>query len=218
MAEGQEQGTVETTTEDTAGETQAGEQEQQREQSGEPTREALQAELENARAALKRVNAESAKRRKQLEAHETAEAKRKEAELSEVEKAQAAAQGWESKFDTLTAELDTARMRAAFYDEVDVQKLTFPNAQAKKDAFALSDLSGVAMDEDEMTGMKEAVKALTKSHPHLFAAPQTAANINAADTGKGRGKATEDQLIEFAARMGLDKDTLDPVLVAQAIQ
>ena len=217
MADEQEQGTVETTTEDTASEAQA-EQEQQREESGEPTLEVLQAELTNARAALKRVNAESAKRRKQLEAHEKAKADREAAELSEVEKAQAAAQDWENKHALLTAELDAARMRQAFYDEADVQKLSFVNAQAKRDAFALSDLSSVVMDEDEMTGMPEAVKVLVKSHPHLFGTVQAAADINARTTGKGRGKATEDQLIEYAARMGIDKKYLDPALVARAMQ
>ena len=218
MADEQEQGTVETTTEQAAGETQAEQQEQQREESGEPTLEALQAELANAQRALKRVNAESVQRRKQLEAHEAAEAKRKEAELSEVERAQAAAKDWENKHALLTAELDAARMRQAFYDEADVQKLSFVNAQAKRDAFALSDLSSVVMDEDEMTGMPEAVKVLVKSHPHLFGTVQAAADINARTTGKGPGKATEDQLIEYAARMGIDKKYLDPALVAQAMQ
>jgi len=220
MADEQEQGNGRDDQGDAASQAQAGEQqqEQQQEESGEPTVEALQAELANAQAALKRVNAESAKRRKQLAAHEKAKADREAAELSETEKAQKSAQEWESKFDTLTAELDTARMRAAFYDEVDVQKLTFPNAQAKKDAFTLSDLSGVVMDEDELTGMKEAVEALTKSHPHLFAAPPLPKDINARDTGKGRGKATKDQMIEYAARMGIDEKYLDPVLVAQALQ
>jgi len=215
----EEQGQVETTTEqvETTTEQSTSETQVEQEQLGEPTLEALQAELAGAKTALKRVNAESAKRRKQLEAHEKAKAEREKAELSEVEKAQKEAQDWESKFDTLTAELDTARMRAAFYDEVDVQKLTFPNAQAKKDAFALSDLSSVVMDEDEMTGMPEAVKALTKSHPHLFSAAQAAANINAADTGKGLGKATEAEMIEYAVNAGIDVKYLNPGLVALAM-
>lgn len=213
--QGTEQGQVETTTEDTAGETQA-EQEQEK-QSGEPTREALQAELESAKTALKRVNAESAKRRKQLEAHDEAEAEREKAKLSEVEKAQKTAQEWEEKHAALTAKLDAAQMRQAFYDEADVQKLSFVNAQAKKDAYTLANTSDVVTDEGEMTGMVETVNALTKSHPHMFGTVQAAANVNATDTGGGTGKATEDQLIEFAARMGLDVKSLDPALVAKAM-
>ncbi len=209
-------GTVETTTEGDAGETQA-EQEQEK-QSGEPTREALQAELASAQTALKRVNAESAKRRKQLEAHEKEKAEREKAELSEVEKAQGLAQEWEEKHKTLTEKLSAAQMRQAFYDEADTQKLSFVNAQAKKDAFTLADTSGVATDEDEMTGMDAAIKALTKSHPHLFGTAQAAANVNATDTGGGAGKATEDQLIEYAARVGIEKKYLDPSLVARAMQ
>lgn len=214
--QGTETVTVETTAEGSVGETQA-EQEQQ-EQSGEPTLEALQAELVNAQAALKRVNAESAKRRKQLEAHEKAEAEREKAKLSEVEKAQKLAQEWEEKHGALTAKLNAAHLRQAFYDKADVQKLSFVNAQAKKDAYTLADTSGVVTDEGEMTGMPEAVKALVKSHPHLFGTAQVAANVNATDTGEGPGKATEAQLIEYAARMGIDKQYLDPALVAQAMQ
>jgi len=212
-----EQETVETTTEQAAGETQAGEQQQQ-EQSGDPTLEALQVELANAQAALKRVNAESAKRRKQLEKHEADKAEREKAELSEVEKAQGLAKEWETKHEALTAKLSAAQMRQAFYDEADTQKLAFVNAQAKKDAYTLADTSSVVTDEGEMTGMDAAVKALTKSHPHLFGTAQAAANVNATDTGGGAGKATEDQLIEYAARMGIDKKYLDPALVAQAMQ
>ena len=217
MAEGQEQGMVETTTEQTTGETQV-EQEQQEERSGEPTVEALQAQLAEAQAAIKRVNAESAGRRKQLATYEAAEAKRQEAELSDVERAQAKAQEWEGKFELLTSELNVAQMRAAFYDEADEQKLSFANPQAKRDAFTLSDLSSVTMDEDEMAGMPEAVKALVKSHPHLFGTAQPPKDINAQDTGGGLGKATEDQLTEYAARMGIDVKYLDPTLVAQAVQ
>jgi len=180
-----EQGAVETTTEQvetTTEHTDSGTLEVQV-QSGEPTVEALQAELSTAQSALKRVNAESAKRRKQLEAHAAEKAKRERAELSEVEKAQATAEEWEGKFDTLTSELNVAQMRAAFYDEADEQKLVFANPQAKRDAFTLSDLSDVVMDEDGMTGMPEAIKALVKSHPHLFGVAQSPKDISAIVTG-----------------------------------
>ena len=115
MAEGQQEpGRGETPPEDTGGETPP-EQQEPRAPSGDlsaqadPILEALQTELTTTQAALKRVNAESAKRRKQLEAHEVAETKRKEAELSEVEKAQKAAQEWEEKHKSLTAKLDAAQ-------------------------------------------------------------------------------------------------------------
>lgn len=50
--------------------------------------EDLAAELEKARAALKSANKEAAERRKKLEAYEQDEAKRKEAEMTELEKYQ----------------------------------------------------------------------------------------------------------------------------------
>ena len=213
--QGIETGTVETTTGGDTGETQV--EQEQEERSGDPTLEALQAELANAQAALKRVNAESAKRRKLLEAHEAAETKRKEAELSEVEKAQAAAKEWEEKHQALTAKLNVAQMRQAFYDEADAQKLSFVNPQAKKDAFTLADVTGVATDEGVMTGMPEAVKALAKSHPHLFGTVQAPKDINARDTGGGHGKATEAEMAEYAANAGIDVRYLNPELVALAI-
>lgn len=213
--QGQEQGQGETPPEDAGGETPP--EQQQQEQSGDPTLEALQAELANAQAALKRVNAESAKRRKQLERHEAEKAEREKAELSEVEKAQKAAQEWETKHNALAAELNAAQMRQAFYNEADVQKLSFVNAQAKKDAFTLADTAGVVTDEGEMTGMPEAVKALAKSHPHLFGTAQAPKDINARDTGDGKGKATEAEMIEYAANSGIDVKYLNPELVAQAI-
>ena len=180
-----------------------------------PTIEELQAELVGTAAALRKANAEAAQRRKALTAFEEAEAKRKEAELSEIEKAQKATQEWEEKHNALVAELTATRTRSAFYEEIDAQKLTFPNAQAKKDAFALSDLSGVVMGDTGPEGMADAVKALTKSHPHLFAAPQPAANINALNAGGSTGaEPTDAQVAEFCARMGLDPRYVDKSTLA----
>lgn len=204
--------------ESSGGETLTEEQDKQQ-QSDQATVESVTAELASARAALKKANAEAAQRRKALAAFEKAEEERKAADLSEVETAQKAAQGWEEKHTALLAELDTSKMRSAFYDEIDTQELTFPNPQAKKDAFALSDLSSVTKGDDgNLDGITEVVKALIKSHPHLFAAPQTKTNINADNGGGGQKEATEEQLIEYAARMGLKVKHLDPALVAQAIQ
>ena len=180
-----------------------------------PTIEELQAELTSTAAALRKANAEAAQRRKALTAFEEAEAKRKEAELSEVEKAQKATQEWENKYSALSAEMKAAQMRSAFYEEIDAQKLTFPNSQAKKDAFALSDLSGVVMGDTGPEGMADAVKALTKSHPHLFAAPQSAANINALDAGGSAGaEPTDAEVAEFCAVMGLDPRYVDKSTLA----
>jgi len=53
------------------------------------TPEALQAELEQARAALKLANREAADRRKKLEAYEAAEQKKAEAEMTEAQKLKA---------------------------------------------------------------------------------------------------------------------------------
>lgn len=81
--------TVETTTEQATTETVERPQAQSPEQ--------IQAELARVQAALKDANNEAASRRKKLEAYEAAEAKRKEAEMTELEKAQAKLAALEAK-------------------------------------------------------------------------------------------------------------------------
>jgi hypothetical protein len=59
--------------------------------------EDVKAELAKVQAALKEANNEAAKRRKALEAYEAAEAKRKEAEMTELQKANAKLAEYEAK-------------------------------------------------------------------------------------------------------------------------
>ena len=154
------------------------------------TVEAAQAELELTRKALKKANAEAAERRKRLEALEAEEEKRKGANLSELEKAQKAAEEWKGKLDLVSAELDTLRLRQAFYEAAAEAKVAWANAQAQRDAFALSDLSGVEIDEDGgVSGMDKVMKGLQKERPHLFgAAAVTQPEINAGSKGGGKGE------------------------------
>jgi len=186
--------------------------------SGEPTLETLQTRLTETQAALKRANSESAGRRKRLEAFEKAQTDRETAKLSEIEQAQTLAEEWEGKYNSLSSELAAARLRRAFYEEADVQKMVFVNAQAKRDALSLASLTDVTVKEGQPVGITAAVKALGKSHPHLFGAPIAAKNINSGAAGQGHSKAAGDQLIEFAASLGLETKYLDPSLVARAIQ
>ena len=148
----------------------------------------VRAEMERIRAALKKANAEAAKRRKELERFQAEEQRRKDAELSDVEKAQRQAAEWQGKFDEISAALDGMRMRQAFYDAAATAKVAFANGLARQDAFDLSDLSGVEIDDDgAVSGMDEVLKALQKDRPHLFGMAEKK-DINAGDGGDGKKK------------------------------
>ena len=176
--------------EESSDEEQEQEQEQKQEQ-GAGDGDA-QAELARVRVALKKANAEAAKRRKELERFQQEEKKRQDAELSDLEKAQKLSEEWKSKFDELSADLDGMRMRQAFYDATAAAKVVFVNDAAWQDAYDLSDLSGVEVDEDgSVSGMDEVIKALQKSRPHLFGTAG-APDINAGEGGKPKGKAGAD--------------------------
>jgi len=175
------------------GETPEGEEqeEEQEREEGEDEGE-VRVELERVRVALKKANAEAAKRRKELERFQQEEKKRQDAELSDLEKAQKLSEEWKSKFDELSADLDGMRMRQAFYDATAAAKVVFVNDAAWQDAYDLSDLSGVEVDEDgSVSGMDEVIKALQKSRPHLFGTAG-APDINAGEGGKKKGKAGAD--------------------------
>ena len=171
------------------------EQEQEQEEQGQEQGEGdgdVQAELARVRVALKKANAEAAKRRKELERFQKLEQERKDAELSDLEKAQKLSEEWKGKFDELSADLDGMRMRQAFYDATAAAKVVFVNDAARQDAYDLSDLSGVEVDEDgSVSGMDEVIKALQKSRPHVFG-KAGAPDINAGEGGKKKGKAASD--------------------------
>ena len=156
--------------------------------------EQLQAELERTRAALKTANKEAADRRKKLEEIESNEAKRKESELTEVQKAAKRAEVAESDLKTVKERYRTNAIR----NEI---KLYAQNAGFvdTNDAIALVDMSGVDFDEatDKVSGAKEAIDALAKAKPHLLKAPERpqAPNINSSGGGP-RPPITNDQLVE----------------------
>jgi hypothetical protein len=112
--------------------------------------EDVKAELARVQAALKEANNEAAARRKKLEAFEAAEAKRKEGEMTELQKAQAKLAEYEAKVkqherkEAQTAAAVKAGLPAAFADrlkgetpeelEADAKQLleALPKADVKK--------------------------------------------------------------------------------------
>ncbi len=162
--------------------------------------EQILAELERTRAALKAANKEAAERRKKLEEIEANDAKRKESELTEVQRAAKRAEEAEA---SLKATKDRYRQNA-IRNEI---KLYAQNAGFVDiaDAIALADMSGVDFDEanDKVIGAKEAIDALAKAKPHLLKAPDKpqAPNINSFGGGT-KPPVTSEQIVNNKLRTG----------------
>lgn len=149
--------------------------------------EALKAELAKAQARIKELNAESAGRRKAIEAYEAKEKKAKDAELTEAQKYQAQAQEWQEKAASYEAQIQAMALKHAV-ERAAAQK-GFVNPA---DALRLADLSGVGFEDGEPDGkaIEEALGKLAKASPYLLAQTQQQASINAAD---GRGASRSGQ-------------------------
>jgi hypothetical protein len=148
-----------------------------------PTAEEFQAQLDEMRKQLKAVNAESAGRRKKLEEIEAAEAKRKQAELSEVDQLKAKLAVQEKARLEAEAKMSEALIQHAV--EMIAAGMKFHKPAV---AYALLDLAGISIGEDgKVTGAEDALKKLVKEHSYLVdtgatAAPETDASIR----GSGR--------------------------------
>lgn len=150
----------------------------------EPTAEELKAKLADSQKRIKELNHESADRRKKLEAFETAEAERKTAEMSEIDKANAKAKTVEEEREKLAKENRMLTLQRDFENKVRDAKLEFKNSLASKDAFnALVELLG---DEKEITD--EHIKTLVKERDYLFGKTEPVTYSN--DAG-AKGKANQ---------------------------
>lgn len=123
-----------------------------------------QAELEDIRKALKKANAEAAANRKALQAFQDAETKRKEAEMTEVERLTARIAEMAATEEATQQSLRETRLNAA----IDVQAKTL-KFRKEKEARALINRSALEYGDDgEWSGVEEALKALAKDSPHLI--------------------------------------------------
>ena len=149
-------------------------------ENGQPTAEQLATELASLRAALKAANAESMTRRKKLDELEAAEEERKAAQLSEVEKARKAQADAEAKALATEERLRTAAIRNAV-----VLAASKANFYDPEDAFRLADLAEVQVaDDGTVTGVDNALKALTKAKPHLVRVASGGGEINSTAAGR----------------------------------
>lgn len=145
-----------------------------------PTIEQLQAELDDLRKANKAKNAENATWRKKLDEIEAADAKRKEQELSDAQKAAKRAEEAEAKATQLEMQYRATTIRHAV--EMAAARLNFADPD---DAYKLADLSAVTIvDDGKVDGVDAALKALSTAKPHLVKQAQGAGDINARNQGK----------------------------------
>jgi len=165
-----------------------------------PDAAALKAELESARKALAAANREAADRRKKLDAYEQAEAARKEAEMSEVEKAVKRANDLQAQLEAERQARRDGALKAAV--TVAATRAGFHNAE---DAWAFLPAGAVSLDEgDHAVGVDDALKELVKARPYLVkqAGPAPATPSGTPDgAAKGTGKRGIDPNV--AAKYGI---------------
>jgi hypothetical protein len=137
------------------------------------------AELEKLRKALAETNRENAKRRKQLEAYEQAEAQRKQESMSELEKAQAAL----AELEKRATDAERGRKQALLEKAVIAKAgaLRFNNAE---DAIRFLDPEKLEIGDDgQVIGLEDALKAIAKDRPYLLQQP---GQVGATNPGRGQ--------------------------------
>jgi len=136
------------------------------------------AELERVRKALSDANKEAAKRRKQLEAYEAAEAQRKQESMSELERAQAALAELEKRATDAERGRKEALLKAAVIAKAGA--LRFNNAE---DALAFLKPEALEIGDDgQVQGLEDALKAIAKERPYLL---QQTGQVGATNPGRG---------------------------------
>ena len=147
----------------------------------EPTLEELKAELEKAQDQIKKVNAESAGRRKELEKIAAEKAEKDKAALSDAEKLQAEIKAVKAEVTKAKEDHRAVTIRAAIAAEAN--KLGFANPE---DAWTLLDTSGVEMaDDGKVTGFEKSLTALAESNRLAMKDDKRSDNLG---TPRGKGK------------------------------
>lgn len=139
------------------------------------------------------------------------EAKR-QAELTETERAQELAKQFEEEKNALTAQLEALRKQSEqerIRNEF-TKVASSANIEYIDDAIALADLSAVSIDEDgKVVGMDDVVKALVENKPFLVAKKQKQPIGTATNGGSGgQSEKSAEQLLADAAEKARKSGTL----------
>lgn len=118
----------------------------------------------------------------ELQKLKDADTQRKQAEMTDLQKAEAAKKASDEKATKLEGDLKTERIKNAVLAEA--SKANFADPQ---DAYAMIDHSELEISADgKVTGVVDAIKALVKSKPYLVGAEENPRyDINGGDKGKG---------------------------------
>jgi len=147
------------------------------------------AELEKTRKALRDANREAADRRKRLEAFEAEEAKRKEASMSELEKAQAQLSEWQQK----AAEAERSR-RDALVRAAVIAAASGKGFADTEDALRFIDTASLDVDDAGFTAaINEQLDGLAKNKPYLLKQTESGGQIGATNPGRGGACAAAQQ-------------------------
>jgi hypothetical protein len=147
--------------------------------------------------ALKSANKESAARRKQLEAFEKADADRKLAELSDIEKANTLLSEEQKKRQEAEAKLTTLHLEKEFDKAARTLQFEYANEQAAKDAFSYLTAKGVTTET-----MEDALKELSQERPYLMKTKVEKPEIDSKEKGmKLQGEMTEARRKELTQRI-----------------
>lgn len=161
-----------------------------------PTIEAVTAELETVRKALKQANAESAQRRKRLEELEAEENKRKDAEKTELQKALDKAAELEAQLAKQTETVKQTTIQHAV--EITAAKLGFTDPG---DALSLLDHSAIKIgDNGKVDGVEDALKDLLKRKPYLAKTGAQQPETDSQKRPSGSSKTADDILAEKRAQ------------------
>jgi len=141
----------------------------------------------------RKLNPESKKAVEELAKLKEAEEKRKQAEMTDLQKAQADKKAADERAVKLTQDLETERIKNAVLAEA--SKANFADPQ---DAYAMIDRTELEIDKDgKVSGVVEAIKALVKAKPYLVGEPNTQHfNINGGDKGRALKGASQEEVIE----------------------
>lgn len=144
----------------------------------------------------------------------------RDAEMTEIEKAQAQAKHFEEQLASLTTQLEAERTKAQHQTIKNefIKVASSANIVDIDAAIALSDLSKVEIGEDgKVSGVNDIVKALVENKPYLVAKKQPQPIGQSTNGGtNGQTEKTADQLLADAAEKARKSGTLaDKVAYAQ---
>ena len=159
-------------------------------------------ELADMRAALKKANAEAASSRKRLEALDKAEADRKSAEMTDLQKAQDTIKTLEAERDEIRKQSEQTAIKAAI--ESEARKLNWARPEV---AYKLiEDFSAIEFNAGKVSGVEAVLKSLTKDYPEQIKRDEVVTtDIDAKKRSQRAAEQVDDATLrEEAIRLGVN--------------